>query len=84
MVDITIMTMEEYNMQMHYNNGPDLARPEIPATTNFKFKGHILNMLKGIPFFKKDHEDAYKHIGEVVKITDYLNIMNVTKDVLTV
>lgn len=65
---------------MREDNRPGIVRHEIPVATIFELKGHILNMLKDIPFFKKAHKDAYKHIDEVIEITDYFNIPNVKKD----
>lgn len=63
---IMTMTMEEYNRRMWEDNVHGLVRPKIMATKNFELKGHILNMLKDIPFSEKDHEHAYKHIDEVL------------------
>lgn len=61
-------------------NKPSLALPEIPTTANFELKVHILAMLKDIPFFGKDHEDAFKHIDEVLYIANYFNVLNVNRD----
>lgn len=52
-------------------------QPAIPATAIFELKGHILSLLKEIPFTRKDHEDAYKHLNEVNHIADNFNIPNV-------
>lgn len=49
---------------------------------NFEHKGHILSMLKDIPFFGKNHEDAYKHIKKVLAIENYFNGLKVSKDVV--
>lgn len=65
---------------MRENNEHGLVRPQIPTTTNFELKGHILNVLKHIPFFGKDHEEAYKHIDEVVEISYYFNFPNMMID----
>lgn len=50
------------------------------AETNFELKVHILNMLKDISFFGKDHEDAYRHIDNDFENANYFNIPNVTQD----
>lgn len=77
---ITRMTMEEYNRWMHNENWSGLVPPEIPSATNFELKGHILNMLKDIPLYEKDHEDSYRHIDEVFDIANYFNVPHVTRD----
>lgn len=82
MVDITTMKMEEYNRRMRDDNRSRLMRPKIPLATKFDVKGHMLNMLNDIPFFGKDHEDAHKHIDEAIEISNYFNILNVTKVVV--
>ena len=69
--------MEEYKRRMHDDNIPGLMQPAIPVTFNFKLKWHILSQLKDIPFYGKDHEDAYKHSDEVNDIAYYINIPNV-------
>lgn len=74
------MNMEEYNKCIRDDSGPSLVHPEIPVATNFELKEHIFARLKDIPFFGKDHEDAYRHIDEVMEIANYFNITNVTKD----
>lgn len=76
------MTMEEYNRWMQNDNRPVLVPLEIPKETNFELKEHNLSMLKDIPFYWKDHEDAYKHIGEVLDIVNYFNVPNVSHDVV--
>ena len=68
MVDITRMTMEEYKKRVWNDNWSGLAPPEIPTATNFELKGHIFAMLKDISFSKKDHDDAFRHIVEVLDI----------------
>lgn len=73
------MRTKEYNKWMHNDNGSSLVPPEIPATTNFELKGHILAMIKDIPFYRKDHEDGYKHIYEVNDIDNYFNILNIRR-----
>lgn len=64
MDDIAEMTMEEYKKRMR-DIGSSLVQPEIPNTTNFELKGHILALLKYIPFYGKDYEDAYKYLDKV-------------------
>ncbi|XP_052624901.1 uncharacterized protein LOC128132394 [Lactuca sativa] len=51
-----------------------------PATGTFELKGHILALLKEIPFTGKDHEDAYKHLDEVNDVADYFNVPNVPRE----
>lgn len=41
-----------------------------------------LTCLKDIPFFKKDHEDAYKHTYEVLDISGFFNFPNVMRDAI--
>lgn len=80
MAEITDMTMEEYKKLIRKDNIPGLLQPEIPATAKFKLKGHILAMFKCIMFFVKDHDDAFKHIDEVIDISNYFNVPNVISD----
>ena len=77
MADIAYISMEAYKKRIRVDTGPGLVQPEILATTNFELKGHILVQLKDIPFYEKDHEDAYKHIDEVNDIANYFKIPNV-------
>ena len=70
MAGITTMTMVEYKRRMHNENEPALVPPVIPTTTSFELKGHILSMLKDIPFSRKDYEDAFKHINDVLEIAN--------------
>ena len=37
-------------------------------------------MLKELPFFGKEHEDACEHIEEVVEISNYFHAPNISKD----
>lgn len=46
----------------HEDNTPGLVPPEIPSKRSFELKGHILSMLKDIPFAGKEYVDAFKHI----------------------
>ena len=59
------------------DTGPGLVQPAIPNIASFELKRHIRAQLKGIPFYGKDHEDAYKHIDEVNDIADYFDIPNI-------
>lgn len=61
-------------------NEPGLVWPEIPTTKTFALKGHILNMLKDISFFRKDHKYMQKYINEVLDNAYYFNIPYMTKD----
>lgn len=74
------MTMGEHNKRVCINNGPGLAPPEMPVENNFELKGHILMMLKDIPFSKKDHKDVFRHIYEFNDIANYFNVPNVVKE----
>lgn len=62
------------------NNGSSIVPPEVPTTTNFELKVHILAMLKDIPLYGKYHEDSYKHIDEVLDIANYINVRNVPRE----
>lgn len=79
MGDITKMIMEEYRMRIRDDNGPSIMIPKIPAIVDFELKGHILNMLKDITFFGKNHDVVYKNIKEVLEIENYFNVPNVSK-----
>ena len=68
------MKMDEYKRQMRYHNRTCLVPPEILEATNFRLKGHILSMIKDIPFYRKDHRDDYKHIDKVLDIVNYFNV----------
>ena len=37
-------------------------------------------MLKDIPFYRTNHEDAYKHTDEVLDITNYFYVPNVPNE----
>lgn len=76
------MTMGEYKKRFHYDKGPGLVPPEIPADRDFELKGHILLMLKDIPFSRKDYEDTFMHINQVLYISNYFNVANVSRDAL--
>lgn len=80
MENIAGIIMEEYKKNMRDYIGQGLVQPAIPATANFELKGQILTQRKEIPFDRKDHKDAYKHINEVNDIVDYFNIPNVPYD----
>lgn len=62
--------------------GPVLVQPTIPKAANFELNRHILAQLKDIPFYRKDHEDDYKHIDEVNDIFDYFNIPNIPREMM--
>lgn len=79
-MDNATITMEEYKKWMCDDTGQGLVQPEIPATTNFELKGHILYALKHIPFYRKDNADANKHIDEVNNIVDYFHVSNVPRE----
>lgn len=76
------MKMEEDKKRVHNVKGPSLVPPKIPTATGFKLKGHNFLMLKDIPFFGKDYEDAFKNIDQVSDITNYFNVLNVSRDVV--
>ena len=80
MVAIEEMSMGAYKKRIREDMGLGLVQPAIPATATFELKGHILTALKDIPFFGKDHEDAFKHLDEVNDIADYFNVPNVTRN----
>lgn len=79
MVDIFDMSMQAYKRRMHEDTRPGLVEPTIPDTTSFKLKGNILAQLIDIPFYGKDHEEAYKHIDEVNDVADYFKISNIPR-----
>ena len=78
--DIADIPMGDYKKSIRDGTGPGLVQPAIPATANFKLNGHILAQLKDVPFYGKEHEDAYKHIEEVTDIADYFHMQNVSRD----
>lgn len=80
MTDIARMTMGNYKKRIRENNGPGLAPPEIPPMRSFELIGHILSMLKNIPFIGKAYEDAFKHIDEVKDIANYFQVLNVPRE----
>lgn len=82
MANITHMTMEEYKKRMHDDTWSGLVHHKIPIITNFELKGHILFMLIDIPFYGKYHKDAYKCMDKVNYITNYLNVPNVTREMV--
>lgn len=76
------MTMEQYTQRARDRTGPGLVRLPIPEATNFELKGKFINMHKETPFYRKDKEDAYQDIDEVLEITNYFDIVGVNKDAL--
>lgn len=80
MEDITTMSMDEYKRHVRNDNRWGLDPPKIPTTTKFELPGHILGMLQDLPFYGKEYEDAFEHIEEVVEISNYFHIPNVSKD----
>ncbi|KAL7598776.1 hypothetical protein Lser_V15G25946 [Lactuca serriola] len=80
MADIADILMGDYKKRIRDGTRLGLVQPAIPATANFELKGHILAQLKDIPFHGKEHEDAYKHIEEVMDIADYFHMPNVPRD----
>lgn len=42
--------MEEYKRRRHDDNGIRIVPPKIPTNMKFELTGHILSMLKDIPF----------------------------------
>ena len=81
-VDITRMTMGDYKKRIREEYGPGLVPPEILSKRSFELKGHILSMLKDIPFAEREYEDAFKHIDEVKDIDKYFNVPNVPREVV--
>ena len=82
MAAIEEMSMGAYKKRIRDDMGPGLVQPAIPATATFELKGHILTALKDIPFFGKDHEDAFKHLDKVNDIADYFNVPNVNRNIV--
>lgn len=80
MADIVDIPMGDYKKRIRDGTEPGLVQPAIPATANFELKGHILAQLKDIPFHGKEHEDACKHVEEVMDIADYFHMPNVPRD----
>lgn len=82
MMNIEEMSMGAYRKRIWDDVGLGLVQPAIPAIATFELKGHILSALKDIPFYGKDHEDAFKHLDEVNDIVDYFNVPNVNRDIV--
>ena len=80
MTNITTMMIGEYKKRLRNDNGLRLVPPEIPIERVFELKGNILSMLKDIPFFRKEYEDALNNIDEVLDISNYFNVPNVSRD----
>ncbi|KAL7584927.1 hypothetical protein Lser_V15G44247 [Lactuca serriola] len=74
------MAMGDYKKRIRDDVGLSLVHPTIPANATFELKGHILTALKDIPFYEKDHEDAFKHLDEVNDIADYFNTPNIPRE----
>ena len=51
-------------------------------TTPIELKGHILSMLRHIPFNGKADEDADDHVEEVLEIADYFKVPGVAEDAI--
>lgn len=80
MANIDEVPMGEWKKRIHDDTGPGPVQPVIPATATFELKGHILAQLKEIPFYGKDHANAYKHLDEVNDVSDYFNVPNVPRE----
>ncbi|KAL7595523.1 hypothetical protein Lser_V15G29447 [Lactuca serriola] len=80
MVNIDEMAMGDYKKCIRDDVGSVLVHPTVPANATFELKGHILIALKDIPFYKKDHEDAFKHLDGVNNIADYFNTPNIPRE----
>lgn len=76
MANIDEMAMGDYKKRIRDDVGSGLVHPMIPANATFELKGNILTALKDIPFYGKDHEDAFKNLDEVNDIVDYFNTPN--------
>ena len=50
MADITRITMGDYKKRLCEDNGPGIVSFETPVERSLELKGHILSMLKDIPF----------------------------------
>jgi len=82
MADIANMTLEEYATQTTQTFQMGVVRPTIPNNTNFELKGHILHMLREIPFNGNEYEDAHNHVDEVLEIADYVKVPGVSEDLI--
>lgn len=77
------MTIGAYKKQVHNDLGSGLVPSGIPAKSKFELKGHILGMLKDIPFSEKDYEDAFNHIEEIKDIANYFNVPGVSREAVS-
>lgn len=76
------MMMEEYKMRPGDDNRSGPVPPEILTATIFEIKGPNLSMLMNIPFSRQNYEDAFKHIDEVLDISNYFHVPKFSRDVV--
>jgi len=82
MADIANMTLEEYATRTTNAERTGVVRPTIPNNTNFELKGHILHMLRDIPFNGNADENAHDHVEEVLEIANYFKVPGVAEDAI--
>lgn len=82
MADIANMTLEEYATMNANADRTGVVCPTIPNNTNFELKGHILHMLRDIPFNGNADENAHDHMEEVLEIADYFKVPGVVEDAI--
>ncbi|GJW01224.1 hypothetical protein Tco_1556475 [Tanacetum coccineum] len=73
-------TMEQCMRKTRADYGLGVARPKIEDKDNFELKGQFLKELRTNTFRSLDHEDANKHIKNVLEIVDLFYIPNITID----
>ncbi|GJV63372.1 hypothetical protein Tco_1474200 [Tanacetum coccineum] len=67
-------TMEKYMSKTRGNYRSGVAKPKINDKTHFELKGQFLKKLRENTFSGSEHEDANKHIENVLDIVDLFHI----------
>lgn len=81
-IDIDMLTLEEYLAMTRDEQGPGLVRPMIGANVQFEIKPQFMRELRKKPFAGLKTKDAYEHVENVLYITSLFNILGVSHDAI--
>ena len=81
-IDIDMLTLEEYLAMTRDEQGPGLVRPMIGADVQFEIKLQFMRELREKAFARLKTKDAYEHVENVLYITSLFNIPGVSHDAI--